>query len=304
MIKLHPFRPKQGSILICEDKIDSDFVSGILNPKTSAITITHGKGRETLPKLAEIFQPAFYIWDRDFAFSVAEAESTYDISFTKSRLIWTHVDIEAYLLHPDWLFRFMQEAPTLFIKISSPPQSQADVENDLKLVASELVPDHAGRRTVEIVNQALNMRKRGSFAVPSGIASGKNISNRAVWETSLQKQANITQTNLQNGANAPELSSILDIYAEQFTAYQSFPTSFETMSLHFSGKRILQLLAAKWGVAGTKLGSERLKDWELIRKRVIDYALDYSNGISTLLRDDIRLGDFGAIASKVTGKEI
>jgi hypothetical protein len=302
--KYHPLRPKHGSVLICEDKNDSDFVSAIIRHRTIEITVTHGKGRDTLPKLAVILQPAFYIWDRDFGFSVTDAKATYNDSFRKSRLVWSHVDIESYLLYPDWLFKFIQNAPTSYIKISHPPKAQINVENNLKELASDLVPDHAGRRTVEIVNHSLNMRKRGGFGVPSGILNGRKLSSRADWEKGLESQVKILQNNLQTGANAPELSTILSIYAEQITEYQSFVASFEDIRVNFSGKRILQLLANKWGVVGKRVKRNKLRNWEIIRKRLITYADDYSKEISPPLKDDIRLGDFGKVASKLTGKEI
>lgn len=303
--KRHLYRPKGNHILICEDKIDSDFVSTIIRLRTGAITITHGKGRETLPKLAEIYQPAsFYIWDRDFAFTVAEAEMSYEISFTKPRLIWTHVDIESYLLHPDWLFRFIEDAPSAYTKIKNPPSSQAEVENDLKQFAVDLVPDHAGRRTVEIVNKSLNMQKRGGFGIPSDLPDGKRISNRTEWETGLQDVAQTVQNNLQAGLANVELLNVLDIYSEQITEYRTYTSALDAIRINFSGKRILQLLADKWTVSGQKIGDGKFKDWEVIRKGLIDYAIDYAKGIATPLKDDDRLGDFGKIATKLTGKPI
>ncbi len=294
MPNIHPLRPKENSVLVCENKKDAEFVGSIILKYGPNIYITYGDGVEKLPKLAAILAPAFYIRDRDFDYSVKDATDSY--SNKKPKLIWTHIDIEGYLIHSDWLWRCVQ-----FFKngkyplAGSLPSSQAKIETDLRAIAERLIPDHAGRRTCCLINQSLGINKRGSFGVPQGISKKTSIaiSSQTDWEAKLLTNAKVVKQNLIDASNSSKFTDIIDDYRNQIKIYNGFSKSHPEIRLHFSGEKILRILAHQWGV-----------NWEMIRQKLIEYAINHSQTITTKLSDDPRLADFGHIAFKLTGKKV
>lgn len=299
MTKQHPLRPKSDSILICEGISDFEFINPLFNHFTPKIYVIYGNGNENLAKVAAIFQPAsFYVRDRDFVFSVQDAQASY--LSEKPRCIWTHSDLESYLIYSDWLWQAVQDLSTQHNAITKPPSSKQAIEAEIFAIAQNLIIEYAGRHTVEIIDQSLYLAKRGRFTVPPSI---KTTSNQHDWEQGLMSQAQRLHNALQIAANNPDLANVLNIYHTHIQDYQSYARSLESIRLHFSGKHILHFLALSWEIKGKTKNKDKLEAWEILRRHLQDYALTYGKSLQQLSNDS-RLGDFGRVASKITGQVI
>src|SRR5271165_1913625 len=98
---LHPLRPKEGHILVCEGETDGQILQQLFDRHAPSIQVYHANSVNNLAALTAIMQPAKYVRDRDFDYSRSEAEAT--LTDTATETVWPSVDIEAYLLWADWL---------------------------------------------------------------------------------------------------------------------------------------------------------------------------------------------------------
>jgi hypothetical protein len=297
----HPLRPKENYILVCEGPSDLQLLQSILQKFVPDLTVYYAEGGQNVKPLANVLKSSYYIIDRDFKKSYAEATKT--LKSKEPQTIWPRHDIECYLLYPDWLLgaiRKIQEARNF----RSPPSSEQDIGKSIIEIADSFIADHAGRKTLDTMSKTAG--KRNIFdAKPdkSIVQGGAEASDRKSWESCLVQETDRICQAAQSLGNNIELTqtAVLKLYDEQVEQYTQWAQNITTIRDEFSGKRVLQALAQKWGTPGGK--SPKTKPWQLLRNIVIEEAIDYNHHISKL-NENPRLGDFGNIAKKITGNDV
>lgn len=299
---MHPLRPKEGYILVCEGNDDAVFLNGILSKpeysNNTNLSIFNAEGSQNVPLLASILSPSVYIRDRDFDIDFDQAEASFDVK--KPLTTWKRHDMESYLVYPDWLFRVAtdaQSSPTLSIR--NVPENEDDIRQQIHQIAKLLVIDHAGRKTLALMTKQLNYDAHFQYRVlRNQIKGGAETSDREDWEKLLLMETQRIQSELNNATGITTLQDVIDEFRTQIEFYDSVTDNFELLQQEFSGKRIIQMLAKKWNLTGGKG-----KPWKVIQGGLLNHVRNYMNSQDGFLSDDVRLGDVGLLASKVLGKK-
>lgn len=299
MVNLHPLRPKEGFVLVCEGRDDLALLSGIASQIRSAklLSVYEANGQKNVNTLRAILTPAVSIVDRDFRISRAEARTT--LSDKNNKSYWARVDLESYLLYADWLFYFVEqekEAPKTLLK--NPPNSETQIQEQIKSIASRLIYDHAGRRTIALVSGQLDPFRYKPRIGKEHVDGGAEASGYEAWKRLLRAEAQrIQKDNVSFQQRFAEVN-MLTHFEEQIDVYKSATHTIQSIREEFSGKRILQALTAEWG-------SQR--KWTVVQKLLIEEAIKHSAGRMAegrLLNNDERLGDIGLLLSKVVNESI
>jgi hypothetical protein len=298
---MHPLRPKEGYILVCEGNDDAVFLNGILSKpeysNNTNLSIFNAGGSQNVPLLASILSPSVYIRDRDFDTDFAQAKDS--LVSTDRFTVWKRHDMESYLIYPDWLFQVVidaQSSPKLSIR--NAPENEDDVYQQIQHMANQLVFDHAGHKTLALMTKRLgtvHLQYKLNRQIVSG---GAVASEQDDWERLFEVEYKRVQDILTK-ASTITLQDVMDEFHMQIEFYDSAKDNFELLQQEFSGKRIIQMLEQKWNLTGGKG-----KPWKVIQRGLLNYVRSYVNSRQGLLSDDVRLGDVGLLASKVFSTKI
>jgi len=307
MNNYHPLRLMTGKfVLICEGKEDSDLLNAILSPFISDFSIYYANGKESVAKLRGILQPAISIVDRDFNYLPSE------IKMESNELFWLRHDIEAYLLYPDWLFEVTQKIQaTIKYSLKNLPVNPNVIENQLVEIANNLIIDHAGRKTTDWLNQEINKLNPHFPINRQHIKGGAEVSDLSNWNKLFQEFENNLLSSPQKLGLAIKNINIWDKFDEYQQIYSNASKNLDTILRFFSGKRLLKMIIQKWGLKklgeSSELTKKPIDSFNYIQKELTEIAKNHAIAIKAQnqnLSDDPRLGDFGWLASKITGRNI
>jgi hypothetical protein len=300
----HPLRPQEDFILVCEGESDFLFLSGIFGEFVAhqsapvSIYIVQAGGEKNVRTLANILEPAVWVRDRDFRLSVAEAQAT--LREKSRKTYWPCQDVEGYLLYEDWLLnavRSIRQAPkmaTLYV-----PADAQEVMGTILQAARSLVVYHAGSHTCQELTHLVGPRQKYCVRVPP---NGEAIDDQAWRQHLVSESARLIAEGKQLVASPGLVAdNVLRRFEQHLQQYTVWAKDADAVRIHFSGKRIFQILASKWqaGITGHKYS------WEKLREEVQKQATDYVRFIrGALMSDDPRLGDIGLLASKIVGRKI
>ncbi len=299
--KIHPLRPLNDFILVCEGSEDYDFINAILRQFALPLSIVYAGGVDSVSVLASILSPSVYIKDRDFTCSFQEAKQT--LNPGDNRTVWPFLDIEAYLLHSDWIWaaiEFIRVSPVG--RIRKPPKNLSELEKDILTIANDFVADHAGRQMIEKLNRYMNpIQVRAGVRKKIGNAG---VSNPSEWESHLREEARRLRQAANEVAGLDSLaeSEVIKEFNKLLSQYSVWAKDISAIRENFSGKRIFMCLAETWQVGSEKQNAK--KPWRVLRDAVVKQADEYSRSIQGFLSDDSRLGDFGLLAGKILGRKI
>lgn len=301
---MHPLRPKEGRVLVCEGRDDVLFLTGILDSfaTSTPMTVYEAGGSAKVSTLSAILAPAVYVLDRDFKRSSAGAIAT--LSDQKARTYWSRIDLEAYLLHTDWLWAVVELVvdPTKPMQLRNAPTKQETIERQIHEIAKTLVYDHAGRRTIEITHRLIPSQHELELQVQTRrVDGGAKASDHAAWADLLKDEATRIHAALRESSEHNMVDDVLNTFEEQITFYQDNLTTLDHIRQEFSGKRILQALTERWHLTG---GKSKAKPWQKLQRLLIEEAVEYAKMIEGNLSDDSRLGDVGKLGSKVLGQKV
>lgn len=297
---MHPLRPKEGYIIVCEGNDDAVFLNSILSSYLidHNLSVFYAGGSHSLKPMANVLQPSVYITDRDFNIDFAQAEAS--LQSEERFTAWKRFDIESYLVYSDWLFQVAEAAnisPKL--RIRNFPSSADVVSQQIHQIAESLVVDHAGRKTIALMTKRLGWSVDFQFrTVRSIVKSGAEVATQADWEKLLEQETDRIRDKVAE-ASVLTLQDVLDEFHQQIEFYDTAKDNIEFLQQEFSGKRIIQMLTKRWGLIGG-----RGRPWQIIQNRLIESAKVHANIHQGLLSDDQRLGDVGLLASKVLGTAI
>jgi hypothetical protein len=313
-------RPKGVHIVVCEGEDDLEFLQKCWENRehASEIFIFYSGGRDSVATTTTLlksskdeedhdFRNTIYVVDRDFKNTVTRAEN----SLTDKHMFtcWVCRDIEGYLLHPDWMLEALN-----IIQAAQPypirhfPTNEAEIEDAIMQVAADLVPDHAGRETMEALNELIGRLPHDKFWFQPDrelIRGGATFSGAAEWENMLLERGEKILENVSDLSQLSDLKApqIRLLYAEKQSTYKEYTELIATIRQEFSGKRIFQILAPQWRVKSSKQPSKKAP-WQILRDETMSVAIRYSQLINGNLSDDERLSDMGKLASKATGRTI
>jgi len=294
----HPLRPLGTWVLVCEGESDYQLLSQLWSTFAQAATIQvfYASGSKNVRPLASILEPSFSISDRDFSRTILEAKST----FADRRIFWSHVDIESYLLYPDWLLEATNTIRGASNQISTKnfPQSHMEIEEHIFDAANILVPHHAGMKILD------TLRGMAKFYAPKNDNESWDAND---WKKHLISEAQeVLQTSAETNAHMDfQSNSIIQAYDREYTYYEDLllKKDLNVVREEFSGKRVLPKLAQRWGVRSIKQPPKQ-NGWEILRDEIIVQTLKYVISLQGLLKDDERLGDFGKLASRIIEQSI
>ncbi|MDX2075661.1 MAG: DUF4435 domain-containing protein [bacterium] len=292
----HPLRSNSRWILVCEGKGDATFLSQIISLFEPDIRIYHANGKQNVKPLRNVLIPAVSVIDRDFDILPEEAEQSNQSSQSH---YWIRHDIEGYLIYPDWLWQFIEAIrPQQNSKYL--PHDKNVIQTHLIEAAKNLIPDHAGRHTLMWLTQQLNL-SRLQVALSNHIIGNAGFNNASDWENEIKHH--IQKLNSFDLVTSIKQIDIYQQYRQLTDYYSQMAQSIETIQKNFSGKRLLAILASNWMIKARNQKSSQ----DFIRDTVVSYASNHAKFIKSQnqrLSDDPRLGDFGRLASKITGREV
>lgn len=220
----HPLRPKEGRILVCEGEVDHLILSRIFSkfPIANSIMVYYAGGEDNVRKLASILNPSVYIADRDFKLSSHDAYQT--LTNKKRQTYWRYLDIESYLIHADWLMNFAEQAhqsPNL--RIQNKPSNETEIQQQIYDIAHNMIPDHAGRRTIEIVTAHLPPQYDYKPRVNKDyVVGGAKASDYDDWKKLLEAEKIRLHSLGKNLEKESDLNDILTTFDEQVELYHHF----------------------------------------------------------------------------------
>jgi hypothetical protein len=287
---IHDLRPKEGYVMVCEGEADRVILREIIARLglSGRISVFEADGVNNVANFAAVMRPSIYIRDRDADFTLDEAHESFVM--LKPRTIWTHYDIEGYILYPDWLLKagqtiFNDQKPHIQAQLKL-PASAAEIETTLLTFMQSLVPEYAGKRAIT--------RARNHFSLYRLRISGDypNTNELESWKTFIAEQVISLDKQLKTRVD----SRLQDFFEEELISYTSYTLSIDESRAHFSGKIILQHLTDVWNLNIAGVGLEKF------RTKCFNQLYDELPNIGDLHRHP-RYIDFARLIRKLTLKK-
>lgn len=293
MVDLHPTRPIRTSdpLLICEGRDDQQFLAGVLS--RLGVNIYQAGGKDSVPTLRTLWQPALYILDRDFEYTYEKASHNLALTTKTFAHYWPYHCVENYLLHADWVVSALKE-----LKPKS-SFSVSQIDDSMMTIAKKLCIDHAGRHSIEMMKKSVMPSPLIYQPIidKKFIKGGAEASNQSTWETYLLSQAALLRQKGDELYKNPQMADkkVIELFNNHLVQYQQWAEDLTVIRVHFSGKRLFQMLT---------VSLKMTLPWSALRDETIRQAVEYSFSITELLSNDPRLGDFGKLASKILAQPV